>query len=262
MRRALCPRRVGRWPRLRLWSRSLRHCRAGGGGTAPQPWQGPSPLPRGTLPPGQPGAKAPGQRPTRPKAGASRPPGRALAFVGAGGDGPGGTVAQGAGETQCVSCSRPRRGGERSHLGTSSAVLLAGAIAPATSSRWHQDQPGAKAPGQRPPRPKAGASHPPGWALAFVALGGMVLWWASCRGGGNAVRFPFPPTEGPEDLTGTQGPRSKTVRADLTHPCPQKTAPPNPATQGWSSWGAEGRGRAAGGTHPSPPRRHGRSARH
>jgi len=31
---------------------------------------------------------------------------------------------------------------------------MAGAIAPATALRWHQDQPGATAPGQRPPRPR------------------------------------------------------------------------------------------------------------
>jgi len=131
MRRVLCPRRSRRWPRLRLWSRSLRHCRAGGGGTASQPWQGPSPLPRGTLPPGQPGAKAPGQRPSRPLAGASPPPGRALAFVALGGMVLLWASRRGRGKRSAFP-DPARRGGKRSHLGTSSAVLFAGTIAPAT----------------------------------------------------------------------------------------------------------------------------------
>ena len=46
-------------------------------------------------------------------------------------------------------------------------------------------RPGAKAPGQRPSRPKAGASHPPGRALAFVALGGTVLWGCGPLPGGE-----------------------------------------------------------------------------
>jgi hypothetical protein len=44
-------------------------------------WPGPSPRPCGARAARPPGAKAPGQRPTRPKAGASHPPGRALASV-------------------------------------------------------------------------------------------------------------------------------------------------------------------------------------
>jgi len=52
-----------------------------------------------------------------------------------------------AGETRCVSCSRPN-GRSRE-----CPVTLAVAIAPATALRWLQDRPGAKAPGQRPPRP-------------------------------------------------------------------------------------------------------------
>ena len=44
-------------------------------------WPGPSPRPCGARAARPPGAKAPGQRPTCPKAGASHPPGRALAFV-------------------------------------------------------------------------------------------------------------------------------------------------------------------------------------
>ena len=60
-----------------------------------------------TLNPPLPGAQSPRPAPVPPMAGASHPPGRALASVGAGCTGLGGSVAPGAGETQCVSCSRP-----------------------------------------------------------------------------------------------------------------------------------------------------------
>jgi len=83
---------------------------------------------------------------------------------------------------------------------------FAGAIAPATSLRWYQDQPGAKAPGQRPPRPPAGASPPPGRALAFVALGETVPVgpWSPRAGKGDA--FPDPP--GPAGAFKRTGPFS------------------------------------------------------
>ena len=44
---------------------------------------------------------------------------------------------------------------------------MAGAIAPATVPRWHQDRPGAQSPRPAPAPPPAGASRPPGRALAF-----------------------------------------------------------------------------------------------
>ena len=52
--------------------------------------------------------------------------------------------------------------------------------------------PGAKAPGQRPPRPKAGASRPPGRALASVGVGGTGLCGGVPRGRGKRMRFPRP----------------------------------------------------------------------
>jgi hypothetical protein len=233
----------------------LRHRRAGGGGTAPQPWQGPSPLPH----------RPAGIRTSRgPKPPASARPAHGGRFT------PAGT---GAGLRWC---GWRRSGWHRRAGGGGNAVRF---LFPPTdrgrkvTSRNLQRRLVGR--GHRPchiaaltrgpagghsPRP---APDPPlGGRWPGLRLRSRSLRQCRAGGGGNAGRFLFPPTEGPEDLTGTQGPRSKTVRADLSRPCPQKTAPPNHATQGWSSWGAAGRGRGADGTHPSPPRRHGRSARH
>ena len=72
---------------------------------------------------------------------------------------------------------------------------LAGAIAPATAIRWHQDGPGAKAPGQRPPRPRRAllARRVGRWPLSFPDL---PIYKAPFRaGGGNAMRFLVPPEQ-------------------------------------------------------------------
>ena len=122
---------------------------------------------------GQPGAKAPGQRPPRP---GGRWP---LYFP----DLPvcGGLSRKG-GETRVAFPDSARRG-----EGTVTA-LMAGAIAPATASRRDQDRPGAKAPGQRPPRPRR-ALRPRRvgrWPLSFPDL---AVCEAPFRaGGGNAGR--------------------------------------------------------------------------
>jgi len=167
---------------------------------------------------GPPGGQSPRPTPDPPPAGASPPLGRALAFRGAWTDRSTGHRRARAGETRCVSCSRPegRMAGPgchgRGHRPCQSATLgsgpaggqsprpapdppmagaglcwcglhrswwqrsaragkrgafplpartgegtltasMAGAIAPATALRWHQHQPGATAPGQRPTRP-------------------------------------------------------------------------------------------------------------
>jgi len=115
-------------------------------GPSPLQWQGPSPLPQccAGIRTGR-GPKAPGQRPPRPRrALLARRVGR-WPFVVPGPAGLGGTVPRGRGKRDAFLV--PARTGE----GTSNASM-AGAIAPATSLHWHQDQPGAKAPGQRPPR--------------------------------------------------------------------------------------------------------------
>jgi hypothetical protein len=86
-----------------------------------------------TLTPGQLGAQSPRPAPAPPSAGASRPPGRALASVGAGGTGLGGTVARGRGNA--VRFLFPPGAGRIDRLRTTSAVAMAGAIAPATAQR-------------------------------------------------------------------------------------------------------------------------------
>ena len=103
-------------------------------------WQGLSPLPQRCA--GirtSPGAKAPGQRPSRPR--------RALACRYEGGDALFATVPRARGKRDAFP--------DRARTGESTAsASMAGANAPATVPRRDQDQPGAKAPGQRPPRPR------------------------------------------------------------------------------------------------------------
>jgi hypothetical protein len=72
---------------------------------------------------------------------------------------------------------------------------MAGAIAPATVLRPYQDQPGAKAPGQRPPRPRRAllARRAGRWPAVFPDL--PVCGAPSRTGGGNALRFLIPPGE-------------------------------------------------------------------
>jgi len=117
-------------------------------------WQGLSPLPQHHAVPWPAGGHSPRPAPDPPPAGASRPPGQALAFRGAWTDRSTGHRAARAGETPCVSWSRP----ERSFPGC--PVSLAGAIAPATSLRGTQGSRGGTAPGGclAPAGPGAGLS--------------------------------------------------------------------------------------------------------
>ena len=62
--------------------------------------------------------------------------------------------------------------------------FLAGAIAPAMRCRCHIPA-GGQSPRPAPAPPLAGASHPPGRALAFVVLGGTVLWDRDFSPGGE-----------------------------------------------------------------------------
>ena len=90
------------------------------------------------------------------------------------------------------------------------APVPVGAIAPAMRN-VAPGQPGAKAPGQRPSRPKAGASHPPGRALAFVSLVDMVLREHGRTPGGETrcVSCPARPDDRPlpdqQDFPARQG---------------------------------------------------------
>jgi len=71
---------------------------------------------------------------------------------------------------------------------------MAGAIAPATAPHWDQDQPGAQSPRPAPAPPTAGASRPPGRALACVALGPADLRGTVPHGRGKrGSRFLIPP---------------------------------------------------------------------
>ena len=82
---------------LRSW---LQRVPAAGGAKALSPlhWQGPSPLPQRHADPWPAGGQSPRPAPVPPMAGASHPPGRALAFCIAGGTGLGRTAPRGRGK--------------------------------------------------------------------------------------------------------------------------------------------------------------------
>ena len=113
---------------------------------SPLPWQGPSPLPQRQADPTPAGGQSPGQRPPRPRRTlrprrvGRRPALRVdLPVYGA----PSCT----GGETRCVSCSRPHR---REHFHRFNGR----GHRPCHSATLTPRLPGAKAPGQRPPRPR------------------------------------------------------------------------------------------------------------
>ncbi len=141
----------------------------------------------------RPGAQSPRPAPAPPLAGASRPPGRALASVSPGPAALRGTVAQGRGKRGAF--PDPARTGD----GTDPASM-AGAIAPAAAPRRDQDRPGAQSPRPAPAPPMAGASHPPGRTLASVSPGPAVLLGTVPSGRGKRDAFPVPArTGGPVD---------------------------------------------------------------
>jgi len=73
-------------------------------------------------------------------------------------------------------------------------AAMAGAIAPATAQRRYQDQPGAQSPRPAPAPPLAGASRPPGRALASVSPGTAGLQGNVPHGRGKrGSRFLIPP---------------------------------------------------------------------
>jgi len=109
-------------------------------------WQGPSRLPQRHADPWPAGGQSTRPAPDPPPAGASRPPGRALACVPPGPAGLQGTVPRGRGKRAAFPV--PAWIDESTFT-----AAMAGAIAPAIALRRYQDQPGAKAPGQRPTRP-------------------------------------------------------------------------------------------------------------
>jgi len=161
----------------------------------------------------QPGAKAPGQRPTRPRR-ALRPRrvGRwPLSFP----DLPlYGAPSRTGGETR-VAFPVPARTGE----GTFTAAM-AGAIAPATALRWHQDQPGAKAPGQLPSRPRR-ALRPRRVGRWPALLPDLPVYRAPPRRGGGETRVAFPDParrSHPLPWTGKSVPAAHAVAVLVQHP--------------------------------------------
>jgi hypothetical protein len=104
-----------------------------------------------TLNLGPPGAQSPRPAPAPPSAGASRPPGRALASVGAGGDGLCGSVPRGRGKRSAFPVPA-RSGGFPDHAGMPGPS--GGGHRPCHITTLILGPPGAKAPGQRPPRPR------------------------------------------------------------------------------------------------------------
>jgi hypothetical protein len=213
--------------------------------------------------PAQPGAKAPGQRTPRQWRALSHPPGPALASRFADGTGPRAGVPHGRGNA--VRFLAPPGPAEGQTLAAHPAPM-AKAIAFATVPRSHPVQPGAKAPGQRPSRPKAGASHPPGRALASRFADGTGPRGSVPHGRGNAVRFLGPP--GPAGRAhgrvsrcgGRSGPPTATRRRGCCDPpvraARQKAGPRRPGQRGFGGQRFRPRGRArrcAASPRPSHP---------
>jgi len=156
--------------------------------------RGHRPCPSAAPPLGQPGAKAPGQRPTRPRpapdpppAGASLPPGRALASVPPGPAGPQGTVARGRGNAGRVSC--PARGwARRSCHNPPAPAAMAKAIAFATALRCEHARRGPKPPASARPA-HGGRFAPAGPGAGLSVFPDLPVHRAPSRaGGGNAGR--------------------------------------------------------------------------
>jgi hypothetical protein len=156
--------------------------------------ENPRPCHSATLIPGQPGAQSPRPAPAPPMAGASRPPGRALACVMPGPAGLRGTVAHGRGKRSAFSV--PARNGGTVRIRTASAVAMAGAIAPATALRCPLASRGPKAPGQRPPRPRRALLARRVGRWPAVGAGGTGLRGSVPRGRGKRGAFRGPARRG------------------------------------------------------------------
>ncbi len=135
------------------------------------------------------GGQSPRPAPDPPLAGASHPPGRALASVSPGPAGLQDTVPRGRGKRAAFPV--PARRGE-----WPDPDAMAGAIAPATALHWHQDQPGAKAPGQRPTRPSRALLARRVGRWPFVMPGPAGLQGTVPRGRGKRRAFPVPARRG------------------------------------------------------------------
>ena len=224
--RALCTRQVGRWPAI-FPDLPVHRAPSRSGGETRVAFPGPARTDESTVTASMARAIAPATAPRcplssrEPKPPASARPAHGGRFAPAG---------SGAGLCWCglhlSSWQRPAWAGEtrvafpdpaRTDESTVTAAM-AGAIAPATTLRWDQDQPGAQSPRPAPAPPLAGASRPPGRALASVCPGPAGLQGTVARGRGKrGSRFLFPPgqAKGPSTLQ-WQGPS----------PLPQRPAAP------------------------------------
>ena len=111
---------------------------------------------------------------------------------------------------------------------------MAGAIAPATALHWHQDQPEAKAPGQRPTRPWRALRPRRAGRWPFVVPGPTGLKGSVARGRGKrGSRFLFPPAP-TKALSPLQWQRPSPLPQRHADPCqPGATAPGQRPTRPW-----------------------------
>jgi len=177
---------------------------------SPLQWQGPSPLPQRPADPWPAGGQSPRPAPAPPLAGASRPPGRALASVSPGPAGLRGTGPSGRGKRGAF--PGPARTGE----GTFTAPL-AGAIAPAAAPHGPLTSRGPQPPASARPA-TGGRFSPAGPGAGLSVFPDLPVYRGPSRaGGGNALRFPVPPEQAkalplPERIAGI-----RTGRGPKTH---------------------------------------------
>jgi len=130
---------------------------------------------------------------------------------------------RGGGNAGRVSCSRPD-GRSRG-----CPVSRAGAIAPATAPRRDQDQPGAQSPRPAPAPPPAGASRPPGRALAFRgARTHRSTGHRPARAGETRLAFPVPARTGESAVTAAM---AGAIAPATAPPCPLTSRGPKPPGQ-------------------------------
>jgi hypothetical protein len=222
---------------------------------------GPSPLPRRNADPRPAGGHSPRPAPAPPPAGASRPPGRALACRCAWTCQSTGHRSARSGETRAFlvpagSGSVPDHAGIPGHSGRGHRPCHSATLIP--------DQPGAQSPRPAPAPPPAGASRPPGRALACGVPGPAGLRGTVPHGRGNAVRFLFPPapTKALSPLP-WQGPSPLPQRYAASRPAgaPKPPASARPALGGRFSPAGSGAGLCWCGLHRSWSQRRARAGK-